>query len=109
MIATAVWWDLARSSQTIDTLRDFLREEAVAWFADCPGLRLKFWISDAERGRWGAVLLWESAEAADQPLPGRAAALIGYPPTHTARFDVEAVTEGRHSTPDLAAAGLAFA
>ena len=56
-----------------------------------------------------AVLLWESAEAALQPLPSRAAALIGCPPTQSHVFDVEATVEGRYEIGQLALRGLAFA
>ena len=108
MRAVVAWWDLDRSDQTIESLRDFLRDEAVDRFSAMPGLRLKFWISDQESNRWGAVFLWESAEAAAQPLPPRAAELIGYPPAQVASFDVEAVVEGDHHMPDLVGRGLAL-
>jgi hypothetical protein len=108
MHAVVAWWDLADSGQTVESLREFLREEAVDRFSRTPGLRLKFWISDEAAGRWGAVFLWESAEAAAAPLPARAAELIGRPPTHRWSFEVEAVVEGLHDTPELAGVGLAF-
>lgn len=108
MRAVVVWWDLEGSGQTIDSLRPFLRDEAVPRFAEFPGLRLKIWISDREHNRWGAFLLWESAEAAAQPMPTRAAELIGRPPAHRYEFDVEAVTEGLHSLPALAGLGPAL-
>ncbi|MFE9422327.1 hypothetical protein ACFYNO_05095 [Kitasatospora sp. NPDC006697] len=108
LYASVVWWDLAESEQTIESLRGFLREQAVGVFARVPGLRLKFWISDPAAGRWGAVLLWESRAAAEAPLPGLAAGLIGYPPTHKFGFDVEATVEGRHHLPLLAGHGLAL-
>jgi hypothetical protein len=81
MRTVIVWWDLSGSAQTIESLRAYLRDESVAAFAEVPGLRFKMWIADPETNRWGAVLLWESAEAA---------ALIGYPPTQSHVFDVEA-------------------
>jgi hypothetical protein len=93
MHASVVWWDLTDSDQTVESLRDLLRERAVDRFARVPGLRLKFWISDPSTGRWGAVLLWESREASRAPLPALAAELIGYPPVHRSDFDVEAVVE----------------
>ncbi|MCD9901324.1 hypothetical protein [Streptomyces cyaneofuscatus] len=108
MRAVIVWWDLAASGQTIESLRHFLRDEAVERFSKIPGLRLKFWISDADTGRWGAVLLWESAEAASRPLPSRAAELIGYPPTERHAFDVEATAEGAFTLAALAGRGLAL-
>ncbi|WP_149184545.1 hypothetical protein [Streptomyces sp. TRM49041] len=107
MKAAVVWWELEGTGLTAASLRGFLRDEAVDRFAGVEGLRLKFWISDPETGRWGAVLLWESAEAAAAPLPARAAELIGRPPAQYTLFDVEAVVEGRHTDPDLSPAGLA--
>jgi hypothetical protein len=109
MRAHIVWWDLAESTQTIESLRAYLRDESVAAFAAVPGLRFKMWVADPEANRWGAVLLWESADAAAQPLPSRASALIGYPPTHSHGFDVEATVEGRYDIEQLAWRGLAFA
>ncbi|MFI1097576.1 hypothetical protein [Streptomyces sp. NPDC020917] len=92
------WWDLDRSTATIDSLRDHLRDGTVDQWAEVEGLRLKFWIADRERNRWGAAMLWETAPPPDLP-PNRAAALIGYPPTHRFTFDVEAVVEGAHTLP----------
>jgi hypothetical protein len=108
MQAVIVWWDLRDSDQTIESLRAFLRDEAVDRFAQVRGLRLKFWISDQASNRWGAVLLWESAEAAAAPLPARAAELIGFPPTARAAFEVEATTEGIFQLAGLAGRGLAL-
>ncbi|MFF5447507.1 hypothetical protein [Streptomyces sp. NPDC012888] len=99
MKAAVVWWDLAGSGQTIASMREFLRDEAVDRFAGIEGLRLKLWIADPATQRWGAVLLWESAEAAARPLPARAAELIGRPPVQSTLFDVEATVEGLHSLP----------
>lgn len=109
MHAVIVWWDLSESAQTIESLRTYLLGESVAAFAEVPGLRFKMWISDQETNRWGAVLLWESAAAAEQPLPSRATALIGYPPAQSDAFDVEATVEGRFEDAQLALRGLAFA
>jgi hypothetical protein len=109
MRTVIVWWDLSDSAQTIGSLRTYLRDESVTAFAEVRGLRLKIWIADPQTNRWGAVLLWESAEAAAQPLPSRAAALIGYPPTQSHVFDVEATVEGRYEVAQLAWRGLAFA
>ncbi len=109
MRAVIVWWDLSGSAQTIESLRAYLLDESVAAFAGVSGLRFKMWIADPQANRWGAVLLFESAEAAAQPLPSRAAALIGYPPAQSHVFDVEATVEGRYETAQLALRGLAFA
>lgn len=109
MRTVIVWWDLSESAQTIESLRAYLLDESVAAFAEVPGLRFKMWISDPATKRWGAVLLFESAEAAEQPLPSRAAELIGYPPTESHVFDVEATVEGRYEVAQLALRGLVFA
>ncbi|MFE2044427.1 hypothetical protein ACFXAZ_26590 [Streptomyces sp. NPDC059477] len=108
MHAVIVWWDLAGSPQTVESLRGFLRDEAVERFSHVPGLRLKFWISDAATERWGAVLLWESRQAAGAVLPNLAAPLIGYPPTERHAFDVEATVEGEFTLAALAGRGLAL-
>ncbi|MEV6395093.1 hypothetical protein AB0M39_10005 [Streptomyces sp. NPDC051907] len=109
MKATVAWWDLAASEQTIDSLRSYLRDEAVQSWSAVTGLRLKFWIADREGDRWGAVMLWESAEDGEQPLPPhRAVELIGYPPTERVRFDVEAVVEGLFGQSRLSGRGAAL-
>jgi hypothetical protein len=109
MRTVIVWWDLSGSAQTIESLRAYLLDESVTAFAAVHGLRFKMWIADPQANRWGAVLLFESAEAAAQPMPSRAAALIGYPPTESHVFDVEATVEGRYEVAQLAFRGLAFA
>ncbi|MFD7183804.1 hypothetical protein ACFV90_27795 [Streptomyces sp. NPDC059904] len=108
MHAVIVWWDLSASGQTIESMRTYLREESVSAFSEVPGLRFKMWVSDAGANSWGAVLLWESRQAAQQPLPSRALELIGYPATVAHSFDVEATTEGHYETQQLALRGLAF-
>jgi hypothetical protein len=106
--ADIVFRDLSASGQTIETMRDYLRDESVTAFSTVPGLRFKMWLSDPATHRWGAVLLWESEEASRQALPSRALELIGYPPVVTQGFDVEATTEGRYATQRLSLQGLAF-
>jgi trans-2,3-dihydro-3-hydroxyanthranilate isomerase len=103
------WWDLDGSAQTIDSLMSHLRDEAVRAWADVPGLRLKFWMADRVRNRWGAVMIWEHDRPAGQSLPpNRAAELIGWPPQHRLRFEMEAAVEGRHSGPVLHGLGAAL-
>ncbi len=92
---TIVWWDLSESQQTIESLREYLRNESIDAFAKVPGLRFKMWIADPPTNRWGAVLIFESATAQNQPLPSRATELIGYPPTYSDSFGVEATVEER--------------
>jgi hypothetical protein len=89
VLVRIVLWNLADSKTTIEELRRYLRDESVDQFADVPGLRFKAWISDEASERWGAVYLWESAEAARQELPSRARELIGKEPEVGEEFDVE--------------------
>jgi putative monooxygenase ydhR len=103
-----VLWNLADSKTTVGELRRYLRDESVDEFAQVPGLRFKAWISDEASERWGAVYLWESAEAAEQPVPSRARELIGKDPEIGETFDVEATIEGRFLVEQLSRLGLAF-
>jgi hypothetical protein len=57
--------------------------------SEVPGILSKAWISDAGGDRWGAIYLFESAAAAEQPLPSRARELIGKDPI-VEIFDLEA-------------------
>jgi hypothetical protein len=108
MIVRLVIWNLAESMTTIEELRRYIREESVDQFEEVPGLRFKAWISDEATERWGAVYLWETEEAARQPLPGRARELIGKDPDIGEEFDVEATIEGHFELEDLSRLGLAF-
>ena len=75
---------------------------------DLEWLRFKAWISDEITERWGAVYLWESAEAAEQELPSRARELIGRDPDIGETFDLEPSVEGRFEIWELSRLGLAF-
>jgi hypothetical protein len=108
MILRLVLWNLADSKTTIDELRRYLREESVDQFEEVPGLRFKAWVSDETTERWGAIYLWESEEAAEQAVPGRAQELIGKNPDIGEEFDVEATIEGRFEIEELSRLGLAF-
>jgi hypothetical protein len=103
-----VLWNLADSKTTIEELRRYLRDESVEQFEEVPGLRFKAWISDEASERWGAIYLWESAEAAQHELPGRARELIGKEPDVGEEFDVEATIEGAFAVAELSRRGLAF-
>ena len=105
MVVRFVLWNLADTATSVEELRDYLRDEAVDAFADVPGILFKGWISDAGGDRWGAIYLFESAAAAEQPLPSRARELIGKDPEIVEIFDLEASV----SVADrLARLGLAF-
>jgi hypothetical protein len=108
VVARIVLWSLADSKTTIEELRRYLRDESVDAFADVEGLRFKAWISDSSGERWGAFYLFESLEAAEQPLPGRARELIGKDPEVVEIFDLEASIEGRYEDERLSRLGLAF-
>jgi hypothetical protein len=103
-----VLWNLADSKTTIEELRRYLRDESVDEFSSVEGLRFKAWVSDASTERWGAVYLWETAEAARQPLQSRARELIGKDPDIAEEFDVEATIEGAFELEELSRLGLAF-
>jgi hypothetical protein len=103
-----VLWNLADSKTTIAELRRYLRDESVAQFERVPGLRFKAWISDETTERWGAVYVWETADAAGQELPSRARELIGKDPDIAEEFDVEATAEGDFALEELSRRGLAF-
>jgi hypothetical protein len=90
VIVRFVLWNLADTATSVAELRDYLRDEAVGAFAQVPGLLFKGWISDEAGERWGAVYLFESTAAAEQPLPSRARELIGKDPEIVEVFDLEA-------------------
>ena len=90
MIVRIVLWSLADSDTTVAELRHYLRDEAVGAFSDVPGLLFKAWVSDEGGDRWGALYLFESVEASEQPLPSRARELIGKEPDIVEVFDLEA-------------------
>ena len=108
MLLRLVIWNLADSMTSIEELRRCLHDESVDAFEDVPGLRFKAWFSDEVSERWGAIYLWESAEAAQQELPSRARELIGKEPDIGEEFDVEATIEGQFLEHELSRRGLAF-
>jgi hypothetical protein len=108
VVARIVLWSLGDSKTTIEELRRYLRDESVDAFAQVEGLRFKAWISDPAGERWGAFYLFESLEAAEQPLPSGARELIGKDPDLAENFDLEATVEGRYADEELSRLGLAF-
>jgi hypothetical protein len=108
MVVRIVLWSLADSMTTIEELRRYLRDESVDAFAEVEGLRFKAWLSDGAGERWGAFYLFESLEAATQPMPGRVRELIGKDPDLVEEFDLEASVEGRYTEEQLSRLGLAF-
>ena len=92
MIVRIVLWNLADSMTNVAELRRYIADEAVPAFDD-------------GGERWGAVYVWESAEAADQTLPSRARELIGREPDIAETFDLEATVSVSSQLDRL---GLAF-
>ena len=105
MVVRFVLWSLADSKTTVAELRRYLQDEAVDAFDELPGLLFKAWLSDEVTERWGAMYVWQSAKAAEQPLPSRARELIGKDPDVVETFDLEATVSVE---PALARLGLAF-
>ena len=105
MVARLVLWSLADSDADVESLRTYLRDESVDAFSEVEGLLFKAWISDANSDRWGAFYVFESREAAEQPLPSRARELIGKAPDLVEVFDLEATVS---IAPQLKYLGLAF-
>lgn len=109
MKVVVVWWNLDDSKKTIESLRRSLKSEGVTAWETVQGLRLKLWISNQVNNLWGAVFLWESADAMTQILPpNRAVELIGYSPTSRFTFDVEAMVDGSCIIAALDKLGLSF-
>jgi hypothetical protein len=105
VLVRIVLWNLADSKTTVAELRRYLADEAVDAFAQLPGLLFKAWVSDGGGERWGAVYVWESVEASEQPLPSRARELIGRDPDIVEIFDLEATVS---VAPELDRLGLAL-
>ncbi|MET7464705.1 hypothetical protein [Nonomuraea sp. NPDC005501] len=109
MFVSIVAWDLSRSTATVESLRDYLRDYAVDAYATLEGMRLKAWFSNPDRQTWGAVYLWDSAEAMDGfARVSRVVELIGYPPTSVSVFRLEAIAEGISAYPSLTGLGAAM-
>ncbi|MGH3001842.1 MAG: hypothetical protein ACRDM1_04110 [Gaiellaceae bacterium] len=105
MLVRLVLWSLADADVTIETLRNYIRDEGVELYEHAPGLLFKAWVSDEASERWGAVFVWESREAAEQGPASRARELIGKDPEIVELFDLEATVS---VAPRLRELGLAF-
>lgn len=93
MRVSVSWWDLGPSTQSIESLRQYLAADGVEPWAAVQGLRVKVWFADPDTNRWGGLMLWDAnTEPADLP-PNRATELIGYPPTERVSGHVEAWVE----------------
>jgi hypothetical protein len=108
VVVRIVLWSLDDSKTSIEELRRDLRDESVDAYSDVDGLRFKAWISDAAGERWGSFELYDTLDAAEQPLPSSARALIGKDPDVAEIFDLEATIEGHSADEQLSRLGLAF-
>jgi hypothetical protein len=108
VVVRIVLWSLGDSKTTIEELRRDLRDESVDAFEQVDGLRFKAWVSDAAGERWGSFELFDTLEAAEQPLPANAHGLIGKAPDVAELFDLEATIEGQSADEELSRLGLAF-
>ncbi len=106
MLVKLVWWEMSDSRTPLEGIREYLRDESVDAFSTVPGLRLKLWISQPEKNRFGAVYLWNSREESQVDLPSRAVELIGKGPDLVEEFELEASIEAE--TGPLSRLGLAF-
>ena|SRR5579862_5291499 len=105
MVVRLVLWNLADSKTNIDELRRYLADEGVEVWANVPGLLFKAWVSDESSERWGAIFVYESREAAEEPVASRTRELIGKPPDVVELFDLEATTSVAY---ELSGLGLAL-
>jgi len=112
MIGLLMLFDLTTSPVTVEDLRPKVAGDSVPRWREMPGLRLKVFLSDSEAQAFGALYLWETEEALAAAIPYLEASstqrLTGVVPSMR-RFDVEAIVEGQHSTPDLSQVGRAMA
>ncbi|MFF8599699.1 hypothetical protein ACF065_12070 [Streptomyces sp. NPDC015232] len=108
MYVSIVLWNLKNSKATVESLREYLRDYAVDAFSTLRGMKLKTWFADAEKGYWGAVYLWDGVNMQDPLSVSKAIELIGYPPTTTSVFAVEAIAEGISVIDSFAGIGRAF-
>jgi hypothetical protein len=104
-----VAWDLSKSTATVESLRDYLRDYAVDAYSKLEGMRLKVWFGNAAKQVWGAVYLWDSLpQMGGVARVTRAIELIGYPPTSVSVFEVEAIAEGLSAHEFLGGLGQAL-
>jgi hypothetical protein len=107
MIAVLVLFDLTHSTVGLDVLRELI-PESIARRRKLAGLRQKVYLSTAP-DTFGGFYLFESEAALAAALPGlgrSAQQRTGIAP-RILQFDVEAIVEGRHATPDLTRVGRA--
>ena len=110
MIALLMQSDLSTTHGTLEALRAYIADTSVPKYRQMEGLRLKIFLSDAAGDTFGALYLWESEAALEAALPhlgSSVRARSGNAP-RLQRFEVEAIVEGVHATPDLTRVGAAM-
>jgi hypothetical protein len=89
MIVDVAWWELEGTSQTVESLRQSLKDSDVQAWSSVDELLLKLWIADRARNRWGAIMIWNDHRPANGALPPNLASeLIGQPPSQRTQFEV---------------------
>ena len=110
MIALLMQFERGATYGSLDGLRTYIAQRSVPKYREMQGLRLKIFLSDSEGDTFGALYLWETESALEAALPELGTSVRkrwGIEP-RMQRFMVEAVVEGRHSTPDLSRVGQAM-
>jgi hypothetical protein len=103
-------FELAATYGSLDALRTYIAQQSVPKHRQMEGLRLKVFLSNKDADVFGALYLWESESAMEAMLPQLGASVRnrwGIEP-RVQCFSVEAIVEGRHSTPDLSGVGQAM-
>ena len=110
MMALLMQFELGATYGSLDDLRTYIAQQSVPKYREMQGLRLKIFLSDSDGDTFGALYLWETESALEAALPELGTSVRnrwGIEP-RMQRFTVEAVVEGRHSTPDLSRVGQAM-
>jgi hypothetical protein len=103
-------FDLRSTYGSIEDLRTYIANRSVSKYREVDGLRMKIFLSDLHAGTFGALYLWETDAALEAALPELGSSVRdrwGINP-RLQRFEVEAIVEGRHTTPDLSRVGRAL-
>jgi hypothetical protein len=103
MLALFMQADLGATHGSLDNLRTYVATRSIPKYRGMPGLRLKIYLSNASADLFGGVYLFEDAASLEAALPSLGSSIrdaSGRAPSFQ-RFDVEAIIEGRHATPEL--------
>ena len=103
-------WNLTGHPESmLRELREYIAHESWARYRDRPHLRTKVWFSDAGSMTWGALYLWDNAEAREDEISSmhRVEEITGVEP-QVWRLDLEAAQRGSHDAGELTLLGHAF-